>query len=396
MHTHAPMVPVQTARALFLSLQGLTADCSRPCSPRALAEEIERLGFVQLDSINVVERAHHHILGTRFRAYKPEMLDALHRRGALFEHITHDASLIPSQWFRHWHHRFLKTPSSAWFRQQLGPKPRQVLREVRRRIEVEGPLMARDFDDPQGRAGTWWQWKPAKAALEFLWRAGELAVAERRNFHKVYDLSERVIPQKHYEPRSTQTELVAWACSSALTRLGVATPREIAGYWRAVSLSAVQQWLRAALRSGAAVPVLREAVDGTKIRAVALASWEQEASRVSPANPAMRLLSPFDPAIRDRRRCLELFGFHYRFEAFVPEPKRQYGYYVLPILWGDKLVGRLDPKLDRKTGTLTVLGLWWEPRVPASDQRKRALNDALNAYSQLIGAKRWMAPKGLL
>lgn len=386
-----PVITAAEARRLFMQGQGLLTSDDRPVTVQKLYREIESLGFVQLDTISVVERAHHHILATRFRSYAPDLLDALHRSGKLFEHMTHDASLIPSCWFPHWRHRFARAKSSAWFRSQLGAHPRKILRAVRQRIEREGPLMARHFEDPRAERGTWWQWKPAKAALEYLWRAGDLAVAKRVQFQKVYDLTERVLPRMHAAPKPSAAEHVQWACSTAIDRLAVATPAEVAAFWRAVPLAQVRRWLETAVKRGELLRVEREDTKGRRKSAYAVVDWRLRLKKAASAPEHIRLLSPFDPLVRDRRRCLELFDFDYRFEAFVPAPQRKYGYYVLPILMGDRLVGRLNPKLDRKAGQLTVIGLWWEPGFKVTKAVKSELVRALNRYSAFIGATGWRA-----
>lgn len=394
-NSKTPVISASDARTLFMQGQGLLASDSRAVTAASLYREIENLGFVQLDTISVVERAHHHILATRLRDYSPQILDRLHRSGRLFEHMTHDASLIPARWFPHWHHRFARAKDSAWFRQQLGARPSKILRAVRERIEREGPLMARQFDDPRAERGTWWQWKPAKAALEYLWRSGDLSVAKRLQFQKVYDLTERVLPKMHALPPSTLEAHVDWACSTAIDRLGVATAREVAAFWRAISFSQAKRWLEDAVTDGKLIAVQRESVRGARQSAFAVSDWKRRLSRADAAPSHMRLLSPFDPLVRDRKRCLELFAFDYRFEAFVPAPQRKYGYYVLPILMGDKIVGRLDPKLDRSTGVLTILGLWWEPDVRITKALQRALCECLDRYAKFIGAQRWDLRGGL-
>ncbi|MBN8548615.1 MAG: YcaQ family DNA glycosylase [Deltaproteobacteria bacterium] len=383
------IVSAPQARRLFMHGQGLLGSDARPCTASTLYRVVEKLGFVQLDSISVVERAHHHILATRFRSYSPALLDRLHVGGRLFEHMTHDASLIPSIWFHHWRHRFSRTAQSAWWREKLGPRPERMLREIRGRIEREGPLMARHFEDPREEGGVWWDWKPAKFGLEYLWRTGELAVARRDRFQKVYDLTERVLPTHHDRRISTRDEYVNWACQSAMERLAVATAGELVAFWRAITIAEARQWLRSAIARGEILSVKRESLSGRREPAFALADWRKRLKRTEEASPDMRLLSPFDPLVRDRRRCLQLFGFDYRFEAFVPAPKRRYGYYVLPVLQGESLVARLDPKLDRDSGVLSVLGFWWEPGVRVASDTLRQLEHSLDRYAAFVGASSW-------
>jgi uncharacterized protein YcaQ len=277
----------------------------------------------------------------------------------------------------------------------MGPDPERAIGHVRERIAREGPLMTRDFEDerPEGTDKTWWGWKPQKAALEFLWRTGELAIAGRANFHKVYDLAERVYPEAHAQPRPDDAGHLDWACSTALERLGVATAAEVAGFWAAVSLEEARAWCEEAVAAGRAERVLAEAADGSRPRpAYAVPDWEARAAALPAAPPRVRLLAPFDPILRDRKRTLRLFNFDYRFEAFVPGRHRTHGYYVLPILEGERLIGRLDPKLHRDRGLLEVKGLWWEPGVRESKGRRAGLEAALDRLARQVGAERWELP----
>ncbi|HYU31561.1 MAG TPA: crosslink repair DNA glycosylase YcaQ family protein [Thermoanaerobaculia bacterium] len=393
----SPTVPAATARRLLLGAQGLLDDPRRRATADALYEIVERLGFVQIDSINVVERAHHLTLAARLQSYRPQLLERLLERDRrLFEHWTHDASAIPTLWYPHWHFRFeryrRKVLEHPWWKERAGSRPRELIDVIRERIRSEGAVMTRDFEDqrPQGTDKTWWGWKPEKTVLEYLWRTGELAVARRINFHKVYDLTERVLPEAHAAPRPDPEEHLDWACRTALDRLGIATADEIAGFWRAISLEEARAWCERSAAAGAIVPVLVEAVDGSAPRhAWALPDWEERAAALPAAPPRIRLLSPFDPILRDRRRTLRLFDFDYRFEAFVPAPQRRWGYYILPILEGERLVGRLDPKLRREEGVLEIRQVWWEPGVRPSKGRLAALEAAVERLARLTGAERW-------
>jgi len=392
-----PLVPAATARRLLLDAQGLLDDPRRKATADELYELIERMGFVQIDSINIVERAHHLTLAARLQGYRPAMLARLlERERRLFEHWTHDASAIPTAWYPWWKPRFeryrQRVLGHPWWLTRVGPDPQKVFDHVRDRIAREGPLMAKDFEDerPAGTDKTWWGWKPQKAALEYLWRTGELTIARRVNFHKVYDLAERILPHAHAAAPPDREEYLAWSCRSALERLGVATSSEIAGFWNAVSLEDAGAWARRAADAGEIAAVQVGALDGDRPRnAYALPDWEARATALPPAPPRIRLLSPFDPILRDRRRTLRVFGFDYRFEAFVPEAQRQHGYYVLPVLEGERLVGRLDPKRHRDRGLLEVRTLWWEPGVRESKGRRAALEAALERLARSAGAERW-------
>jgi uncharacterized protein YcaQ len=201
-----------------------------------------------------------------------------------------------------------------------------------------------------------------------------------------------VLPQHHALPSPDPDGHLEWACATAAERLWVFTPRELADYWASIEAPEAKAWCAAALQAGRIVPVQVESVDGELRPAFALADWETRLAKLPESPARTRLLCPFDPILRDRSRALRRFGFDYRFEAFVPELKRQYGYFVLPILEGDRLVGRLDPKLHRNQGLLEVKGLWWEPGIKATKARKRALDAALEGMARFVGAQGIQSP----
>ena len=390
------IVPADAARRLLLRGAGLLERPDRRATPAAVGRQIDRLGFVQVDTISVVDRAHDRILRTRFRDYRPATLARLLERDRrFFEHWTHDASIIPMAWYPQWKHRFERldrTPArETWWAERIGPNPKRVIDHVLDRLDREGPLRSADFehtvapeDRPEG--GQWWGWKPAKTALEYLWRTGRVAVSGRQNFQKRYDLTERVIPNHDDEAPDLEAH-IDWACQEALERLGVATPSELAAFFASIKLPDARRWTRAAVADGRAIDVEVHACDGSAPRsAVAHPSWSKMASQAPAPPDGMRLLSPFDPAIRDRARMKRLFDFEYRFEAFTPAAKRVYGYYVLPILDGDRLVGRLDPKIHRDRGELEIKGIWWEPGVRPTRQRRAALDDALDEMAHALEA----------
>ena len=391
-------MPIVAARRLFMAGQGLLDDPSRPATPKTVYAAVERMGFVQVDTINVVERAHHLILAARFDAFRPETLARLVERDKLlFEHWTHDASLIPTRWFAHWKPRFERHRMNRWWSERFGGDPDEVCAAVLERVAREGPVMSRDFEhERNGEPRGWWGWKPQKAALERLWRTGDLMIARRVNFQKVYDLTPRVLPEHHALPRPTDEEHAAWACGEALDRLGHATPRDLAAFWNLTSIQAARAWCDRAARAGEIVPVEVESADSSKPRmAFARPDWKRRAARLPHAPDRVRLLCPFDPVLRDRARTLRLFGFDYRFEAFVPEGKRRYGYYVLPILDGERFIGRLDPKCHRDEGVLEIRGLWWEQGQRPQRAARARFDEALHRLSAFIGAQRCRFAKGV-
>jgi uncharacterized protein YcaQ len=383
------------ARLLLLGAQGLLADPSRAATKAAVFELVRRMGFVQLDSISYVERAHHLTLGSRLHAYRREhFARLLESDRSLFEHWTHDASAVPTEWFAHWKPRFARASAriraNGWWQERMGGEADRYIDAVRARIAREGPLRSQDFEHERGQVSAWWGWKPQKAALEYLWHTGELLVVRRENFQKVYDLAERVFPELHQAPAPSDEEHTEWACSTALERLVVATPKELAEFWKAIDPARAKAWCERVVHEGRIVPVLVEPLHEGESKprpAYALPDWERRLKRLPAPPPLTRLLSPFDPVLRDRARALRLFGFDYRFEAFVPEPQRRFGYYVLPVLEGDRLVGRIDPKFERAAGLLKVRRVYWEPGVRATRERLKGLQEAAERLASFVGAE---------
>jgi len=392
---HDP-IPAAAARRLLLAGCALDRAPARATKTRVIAL-VRELGFVQVDSINSVERAHHLILHARLDGYQPAQL-AHHTEHSrhLFEHWTHDASVIRSDWLPWWTHRFERSRArlrqSAWMRERLGRNWRKTLAEVRDALGSRGPLATRDFPRPArlGKSEGWWDWSPHKAALEFLWRTGEVAVHSRRGFEKVYDLAERVHgPLPEQPPRDA---LVAWACMAALDRLGAATAREIAHFAWAITPAEASAWCGKAATRGEIAQVSLERLGRAPRPGFARLGWKDAAARVV-IDDTPRMLAPFDPLIRERARLAELFGFDYRFEAFVPAAKRVHGYYTMPILAGERLVSRLDLASDREAGVLRVGRAWHEPGIAARSAEKSARAAAERLAAQLGFGLAWTDPR---
>jgi uncharacterized protein YcaQ len=375
-----PQVSNSHARKIFLHKHGLSGD------PEPTTEAIiNHLGFVQLDSINTVSRAHHMILHARRTSYRePEVNEILTARG-VFESWTHDAAVISMQFFPQWRMKFerdavaLKKRYKNWHRDGYEEKFQTVLDQ----IAAQGACSSSDVGAGEKRgSGGWWDWHPSKTALEYLWRSGQLSVCHREGFRKYYDLSERVTPPEFLNTRMEDDAIIDWACNAALDRLGFATSGELAAFWDLIKPAEAKAWCADALRSGDLIEVEIAGNEKPSIAFMRPETLEQE----QPDAPGMvRLLSPFDPMIRDRKRTERLFGFHYRIEVFVPEAKRIYGYYVFPLLEGDKLIGRLDAKSDRKAGILNVRAFWPEKGVRLGKARMVKIEAALQRTARLAG-----------
>ncbi len=377
------------ARRLTLALQGLARDPSYKLTAPGLDNLICDLGFVQVDSINMVQRAHHMILFSRNQTYRPKMLDRLLERDrTLFENWTHDASVIPMRFYKYWRHRFhrqeveLHDKFCDWHQNGF----EHQLEELLERVRAEGALRSRDLvgDAPRREPG-WWNWHPGKTGLEYLWRTGALAVARREGFQKVYDLSERVVPPGLFEERCDKAEFIDWACRSALQRLGFASAGDISRFWDLLTIDEVKSWI-GAQPAGALCEVEVAAADGGKPRRLlGRGDLGAVAESAGDAPGRLRVLNPFDPILRDRKRLKWVFGFDYRIEVFVPAEKRTYGYYIFPLLEGERLIGRMDIKADRYAGVLDVTALWFEPGVKAGAGRMARLDAELDRLRRFAG-----------
>ncbi len=381
----------RSARALFLDRHALAEQPTGPAKGRDLLNLIHRLGFVQLDSINTVARAHDMILYSRRPTYRAKNLKRLYERDrALFEHWTHDAAVIPMEFYHHWHLRFqrdadlLKRRWKNWRRDGYEHQFNKVLQHIRE----HGPVISSDVgkDEKKGSGG-WWDWHPSKTALEYLWRSGALTVVGREGFQKRYDLTERVIESQLCPGNRPydEGETVNWLCNAALDRLGFATSGELAAFWDTVSAGEAKEWCQQALDNGTLEEIEIECADGRLRKTFARPGLIEDSVDTSPAPGRIRVLSPFDPMLRDRNRAQRLFGFYYRIEVFVPEPKRTYGYYVFPLLEGDRMIGRIDMKAHRDCSELRVKALWPERSVRWTPARTRRLEAELDRLRRFTG-----------
>ena len=343
-------------RRLALAGQGLLHRFPFGQGSAGTLRAIERLGYVQIDTISVIERTHHHTLRQRVQAYAPTHLDALVATGQVFEYWSHAAAFLPMRDFRFSLPR--KMAIAAGERHWFQPDTR-MMAYVRDRIRAEGPLMARDFQHAQP-AGNWYSWKPAKVALEHLFMQGDLMVRERRGFQKVFDLSERVLPPGLDLRVPDAREMAEHLVTRFLEAHGLGSAPEM-GYLRRPDRKShipnvLQAWVAEGKLTRLSVPESPEPYYAF--------STQLESIPRRGGSPHLRLLSPFDNSLIQRQRVQRLFGFEYQLECYVPAERRRYGYYVLPILWGDRLVGRLDPQADRRHGILHLHGLWLEEALP--------------------------------
>lgn len=371
------------ARRLWLQSQGLS---QTPTGPLDLLQVIKDLGFVQLDSIRNVTRAHHHILWSRNQNYREPMLWSLLKdERALFEHFTHDASLIPMDFYPMWTRQFPRIEKKfldSWYSGSDAVQDNH--NAIKRRIENEGPLSTRDFNTKISGDKAMWKRPPHKKALDYMWYRGELATSHRENFIKFYDLTHRVIPADKHQKKLSDAEKIDWLCHAALDRMSFGTLGDIQKFWDATNQAEVKDWISA---TQSLIPVEIENDDGSWIKALATQDIESRLDKLGASTSRLRIINPFDPAIRDRKRLKRLFGMEYKIEIFVPAAKRKYGYYVYPILEGDRFIGRVELKANRKKGVLYVHEIWLEPKIKWTPSRADKFNSELSRLARFIGAK---------
>ena len=364
------------ARRLWLAQMLLTAG---PVNP---LEIVRGLGFLQIDTIRNVVRAQDHILWSRAGArYREEDVWRHLASRALFEHFTHDASLIPAEVLPDWSRRFRvlgeRTALSSWFHSGLG---QAEIRAIHDRIAAEGPLSTHAFDTRHEGPKEMWARPPHKKALDQMWYAGRLATAHREKFVKFYDLGARVFPDGIDHGR-TEADQIDGLNARAMRHLGVATASELMKFWGATSPAEVKAWLdRADL-----VPVEIETAGGRHYRAFALPDIDARLADAPEPGTRVRLVNPFDPMVRERDRIERLFGFAYRNEMFVPAANRVYGYYVYPLLEGLGFIGRIELKADRAAGLLRVTGYWPEPGLRPSKARTGRIEAELDRFRRFAG-----------
>ncbi len=350
-----------------------------PGAPPRSSPRSSRAGCVQLDSISTVERAHRIALGARVGDYPEPAVSRLLRGGTVFEYWAHEACLLPVEdypWHRWRMARYAET--HPWHGDVLGREP-QLTERVLAEIRERGPLASRHFEGTG--SGTMWNWKPAKVVLEALYSAGRLAIAGRDGFQRLYDLPERVLPDGVLgRPVPGEDEFVRWATLRGVEARGALTESAVAEMWRLRGGGArVRPHADALVAAGRLV---RAAVEDGKAPVLLPAAREPDEGAVPPA----ALLSPFDNLLWDRAFLERVFGFRHVIEVYKREHERVFGYYVLPLLRRDRLVGRADVKHDRAAGVLRVKA--FHPEPGARGRLEDALDTALARLARVVGAER--------
>ena len=342
---------IQQARKLVLQAQRILPGKQSGTAISATLSAIEHLGYIQIDTISVVQRAHHHTLWNRNPRYKSSHLDQLVADKQVFEYWSHAAAYLPMRDFRFTLPR--KNAIANGSQDHWGARDDRLMKSILRRIEKEGPLMARDFEYSGKKTGDWGL-KPAKRALEYLFMQGDLMACYRANFHKVYDLTERALPENVDTSLPSSEEYARFLINRYLRANGLGQAAEMA-YLLKDTKTLVSSALLDMISSGELVEV--HTGGGTYFALPASLDLLDK----SLARSRVRILSPFDNLLIQRKRMKRLFGFDYLVECYVPEAKRRYGYFSLPVLWDGQLVARMDCKADRKTSIFHINQLFLEP-----------------------------------
>lgn len=388
--------PLSALRALALHTQKLDApNGSEPASsPDSVFETVDRLGAVQIDTLQMVARAHYITLWSRHGTYDPSIFDriAYHpEERKLFEGWYHAACFVPVHEYRYQmpHQRQLRESGHRWYTEWMAqPGNRELMDGVLERIRAEGGLRANSIEGEKHKHGAWWDWRPEKMALEHLYSFGHLMIADRLKFQRVYDLTERVLPKWVDTTEPTPEERDRFWLERGARALGICLPRNAADYtW--MKLNKARPLIAALIKEGALIEVQGETLQGVKTLVVQrdnLKLLERAAAgEIRPQRTTF--LNPFDNLWWAQGRDEAFWGFRQRLEAYTPAPKRIYGYFCLPILHKDQLVGRFDPKLERKGGLLRLKALYLEPGVAPDDELVSDVAVAMRDFLAFHGAK---------
>jgi uncharacterized protein YcaQ len=382
------------ARRVALAAQGFARPRPAAAGTRQLNGALARMGTLQIDSVNVFARSHYMPHFSRVGAYDTATLDRLlfARRAPYVEYWAHVAAFIPaSDWnlfdfrMRAMREKYGGTPG-GWF-----DTNREIVEWVRAELADRGPLRPAqiEHDAKQGARGPWWDWDVVKHALEHLWLFGEVAIAGRRGFERRYALAEQVIPREVLDSPVPRQEAVRELVRRAARAYGVATAADIADYWRIADRKAVTAALDDLVEAGELQAV---AVEGWTSAGRPAKAWLHNDAVIPRRIEAAAILTPFDPVVWFRDRAERLFDFEYRIEIYTPAPKRRFGYYSLPVLIDDDIVGRVDLKADRAASTLLVQSAWWEHGRPV-DAAPRLADELRLAASwqglEAISVSRW-------
>lgn len=363
-------------RRLALAAQGLLKAQPFGCGLAGARKAINHIGYVQIDTISVVERAHHHVLHSRVPNFKPAMINQMLHDGDIFEYWSHAAAFLPIDDFRFSlpYKHAIKSGQTHWYKK----RDKKLMGELLARIHSDGPLRSRDVETNTARKSAgWWDWKPAKKALEQLYMEGDLMVSDREGFQKTYDLTERVLPSHVNTKMPSMEEFATYLLEQQLRCHGLVSLKGLTYQRRNAELrKTVKAQVEERLAQGALEQVKMNSGEVFMIETGAL---ERPMSRL---NNRMLILSPFDNSVIQRERLKALFQYSYQLECYVPTAKRQYGYFCLPLLYRDRFIGRMDCKAHRKASHLEIKSLHMEQHDFNDDLIITAFAEALKQFAR--------------
>ena len=393
-----PHLSLADARNLHLAAQGLLNKPRRQASLEDIPATISRMSLLQIDTINIVARSPYLVLFSRLGNYPAQWLDESLARGELMEYWAHEACFMPRSDFRLIRHRMLAPEKMGWkYKDAWMQEHAAEIALLIQHIHDKGPVRSADFEHPRKGASGWWEWKPHKRHLEGLFTAGKVMVIERRNFQRVYDLTHRVMPDWDDErDLVSQTEAEIIMLDNSARSLGIFREQWLADYYR-LKRPALAAWREARAEQQQIIAVHVEKLGNLWLHDDLLPLLERAlAGKLTATHSAV--LSPFDPVVWDRKRAEQLFDFSYRLECYTPAPKRQYGYFVLPLLHRGQLVGRMDAKMHRQTGILEVISLWLQEGIKPTTTLQKGLRQAITDFASWQQATRvtlGRCPQGL-
>jgi uncharacterized protein YcaQ len=371
-----PQLSQAAVRGLLIAAQGLHQQKPRKVTEKSVRDIIRQMHVLQIDTISVVARSPYLVLWSRLGNYDPKWLENLLTKGELFEYWSHAACFLPIEDFPYYWLAMMTHMDKQGGWQRWINEHQEVMNRVLEYVREHGDVRSADFENTAGRKGGWWNHKDEKVALEALFNTGQLMIRKRHNFQRIYDLRERVLPDWDESQAVAQEQVHEYFVLNTVKALGVTKAEWIADYFR--------------LKKADTLKALKILEQEDRIGRIEVEGWKTPGyfhfDNEPMVNAALKgkipqskttLLSPFDPIVWDRKRGSELFNFDYKIEVYTPEPKRKYGYFTLPILYNNQIIGRLDPKAYRKEGIFEVRAVHLEPGIEPDDAMIASLKTTL-------------------
>ncbi|WP_222439141.1 winged helix-turn-helix domain-containing protein [Echinicola salinicaeni] len=370
---------IEELQGITLESQGLLQSWPFGKGKHAVLNTLEQLGYIQIDTLSVIERAHHHTLYTRIPDYETRHLDELVKERKVFEYWFHAASYLPMRDYRFTLPQMLAVKGDKSHYYKAEPKVMQYVMDT---IRAEGPKKARDFESQSKKAGSWWSWKPTKVALERLFMQGDLMICERNGMQKTFDLTENVLPEGIDLTVPKQMEFAEYLVKTYLHAYGFTSVKQITHLKKGTILrNKVNDVLTSMLEDGSIQKIDIEGIPPVFIQSGLLDKTRNQ------NEPKIHLLSPFDNSIIHRDRIKQLFDFDFRLECYVPKEKRQYGYFCLPILFGDTFIGRVDCKAHRKAKQFEIIHLHIENSNIPFESWLEPLAESIRQFASFNGCE---------